>query len=293
MNKEITLVIPTINRVTELESLLQSLCLSIFKNFTILIVDQNEDDKLSEVLLKYDTQLAIQRIKSTIKGATKARNLGLNFTDTEFVCFPDDDCEFLPHTLGAALYELNHDQTLAMISGKSIDRNGRNSNLKYWPSKRVRITENNSWVTAIEYTMFFRTSTLKEVNGFDATIGPGSSFIFQSGESAELIMRLLKKNQILYYSPEIKIYHPDNVSYISKSDRGKLYGYSLGMGYVLKKHYSLRNQLKYLFRPLAGVFVSIFKFDLANVFNYYLIFKGRLTGILQKAFFFSILPLIK
>jgi glycosyltransferase involved in cell wall biosynthesis len=286
MNKEITLVVPTINRVIELESLLQSLCLSIFKNFDILIVDQNEDDRLSDILIRYEQLLSIQRLKSNIKGANKARNLGLNHTMTEFVCFPDDDCEFLPQTIGAALYELKNNHTISMISGKSIDRKGMNSNLKYWPKKRVRINENNSWITAIEYTMFFRTSILKEVKGFDDNIGPGSLSVFKSGESAELIMRLLKKDQILYFSPEIQIYHPDFLSYNINTDRSKVYGYSLGMGYVLKKHYSLNIKLKYLLRPLAAIFLSFVKLDFTNVFIYYLIFKGRLTGMMYKTFFF-------
>ena len=94
-----SLIIPTLGRTIQIKALLDSLKKSSYKDFEIIIVDQNEDDRLCPIIEEFEQKFELRHEKVTFKGATKARNYGFNLSQGEYIMFPDDDCEFLPDTL--------------------------------------------------------------------------------------------------------------------------------------------------------------------------------------------------
>jgi glycosyltransferase involved in cell wall biosynthesis len=57
--KGISAVVATYNRKTELENLFQSLLLSQFKEFELIIVDQNTDGLIDALVKEYQESLSI------------------------------------------------------------------------------------------------------------------------------------------------------------------------------------------------------------------------------------------
>ena len=68
-----------------------------YKKFECIIVDQNETDMLLPIVDKYASKFSVVYIRSSIKGLSKNRNIGVNRALGN--AFPDDDCEYLPNTL--------------------------------------------------------------------------------------------------------------------------------------------------------------------------------------------------
>ena len=71
-----SLIVPTINRKTYLINLLSSLEKQDFKNFEVIIIDQNPQDFLKIIISKWKKKLYIIYKNVSFKGASKARNFG-------------------------------------------------------------------------------------------------------------------------------------------------------------------------------------------------------------------------
>ena len=60
----VSLVVSTVNRTVELSRLMESLLEQDFKEFEIVVVDQNSDDRIVPLLERYQTHLKINRVST-------------------------------------------------------------------------------------------------------------------------------------------------------------------------------------------------------------------------------------
>ncbi len=90
-----SLIVATIARTDELRRLLVSLTQQEFSDYEVILVDQNEDDRIQNVIVEFTDRLTLIRISSP-KGASRARNSGLPKASGEIIAFPDDDCWYSP-----------------------------------------------------------------------------------------------------------------------------------------------------------------------------------------------------
>lgn len=81
---KLSIVIPTINRYSDLKNTLDCLYRQLFNDFEIIIIDQTEDfeEIIGDKIRYYHT---------TSKSASKARNIGLKVALNEIILFLDDD----------------------------------------------------------------------------------------------------------------------------------------------------------------------------------------------------------
>ena len=96
-----TLIIPTIGRTTELETLFESVALQKVTGLECLVIDQNADDRLGPILARWQERLTIRRLRGEA-GASRSRNLGLAHATGDIVAFPDDDCCVLGRFVGGS-----------------------------------------------------------------------------------------------------------------------------------------------------------------------------------------------
>ena len=94
-----SLVVPTINRKTYLINFLKSLEKQDFKNFEVIIIDQNPVDYLKIIISTWKKKLNIIYKNVNFKGACKARNFGTKFARGNYIAYPDDDTEYAKETL--------------------------------------------------------------------------------------------------------------------------------------------------------------------------------------------------
>jgi len=232
-----SLVVPTIERTLEVEALLSSLRDSKFRDFEVIIVDQNRDNRLDQIIYVFRHDYEILHLKVEFKGAARARNYGANYAKGQWINFPDDDCELKRDLLENArcyISELN----VKVLIGVCIDRNGEFSNAKF-KQDEVYVCLSNMWGRCIEATMFFDTATFLEVGGYDERFGVGSQYGGEEGP--ELLVRLISHlpNKNIFYSYKLQFYHPFHGIEFTLTDCLRSYNYSRGSGAHLAKspHY--------------------------------------------------------
>ena len=65
---KVSLIMPTINVTKELDLFLKSLTEQIYKNFELIIIDQNAGNEAFEIVKKYEDDFEIKYIKSEQAG---------------------------------------------------------------------------------------------------------------------------------------------------------------------------------------------------------------------------------
>ena len=73
----VSLIVATRGRTEELKRLLDSLLVQTYQVFEVIIVDQNEDDRLVSLVLQFAGRLTIRHVRSGIYGKSAANNVVL------------------------------------------------------------------------------------------------------------------------------------------------------------------------------------------------------------------------
>jgi glycosyltransferase involved in cell wall biosynthesis len=220
------LVVATIGRVDELAALLASLERQTHKDFRVLVVDQNEDDRIVPLLDGRAVRLRSPR------GLSRARNAALPELTADVVAFPDDDCIYPP-------------DLLERVADRIGDLDGVTGREPWWTAERATLTRENLWNRAISFTIFLRREVVERVGDFDEALGLPSS----SGEEIDYLIRALDTGARIEYDPTLVVMHPPKP--VDLTAVGQRDGASIG--YILRKHgYPRRVVARMLVRPAAG-----------------------------------------
>ena len=267
------LVTATVDRVRELGALLDSLEAQTYRQFRLLVVDQNDDDRLDAVL--GDRGFAIVRLHSA-RGLSRARNVGLAKVEADAVAFPDDDCVYPPELLEEVARRLE-DARLDGVTGRAVDRHGRSSTS--WKTDSAVLTEHNLWNRAISYTIFLRLDVVEGVGGFDEQLGLGSAAAWSSGEETDYLVRAVRAGARIAYDPELTVTH-DDAALSPRELRARGYRDGASIGHILRKHrYPRRALVRMLVRPLGGALVSLARLDVPRARFHAATFRGRIRGL--------------
>jgi len=270
----VSLIVATVNRVEEFERLLGSLSRQSERDFEVIVVDQNADDRLLPALQRHP-ELRIQHLRSLL-GVSRARNAGLRSARGNIVCFPDDDCWYPDNLLATVTaWFAAHPEFDALFTGmRSADHRLMASR---WAPRACPCSENNVWHCASAITAFLRMRAAGAVGYFNESFGPGTSSSYQSGEDMDYFVRLTKLGLPAWYDPAITVHHPE--LHAVERFRRTSYKYALGVGYVLRVHdYSWWYLGQFLLRSLGGALISLCKADLARAGAYLLRAAGLLLG---------------
>ncbi len=107
MQPLVSVIVATYKRNEILLRALNSLATQTYKNFEIILVDDNENDewnsKVSEVVKKFKSDYPEITLKyivnKTNQGSAKTRNIGIDASTGEFITFLDDDDIYLPENI--------------------------------------------------------------------------------------------------------------------------------------------------------------------------------------------------
>lgn len=273
-----TLIVSTVGRYKELETLLESFKNQSYKKFDVIIVDQNPNGFLSPIVSKYSDWLSITHLYSE-RGLSLGRNVGLRHARGKYVAFPDDDCWYAPDALESVLDVLKSEDVIG-ASSSVIQENGESS-MGRWPQERMYVSRTNIFQTVISFTVFVDRKIANSSSGFNEELGVGSGTKWGSGEETDFVLRCLEKGKILYF-PSKLFYHPEKVNY-NKSDLIRGLAYATGFGRVLKLHnYSFFEYYPYLLRPLAAVLFFLIQGKFIRARFYISTLQGRLIGLFSK-----------
>jgi len=249
------LVVATVDRVEELEAFLASLERQTRKDFRVLVVDQNDDDRVEGVLGRH-TPLRVERLRAP-RGLSRARNEALSHLKADVVAFPDDDCVYPDDLL----------ERVAARLGPGVD--GVTGREPSWTTAAAVLTRDNLWNRAISFTIFLRRELVERIGAFDERLGLPSS----SGEEIDYLIRALDAGAPIEYDPALVVLHPQKP--VDLAAAGARDGASIG--YLLRKHrYPPRMLARMLLRPALGAVVDPRRanFHLSTL-------RGRLRGYRQ------------
>jgi glycosyltransferase involved in cell wall biosynthesis len=244
----ISLIVPTINIVREIELFLGSVKKQniSLNRIEIIIVDQNIEDVLKDVLSKFSDSLNIRHIRTKTMGTSRARNIGITESKGEILGFPDDDCMYYPDTLSSVV-DIFQRENPDICLGRLFDRVNNKPIIREWDSCNKKINKWNMYSHFSETAMFCKKNNIM----FDENFGGGGKYY--STEGLDYATQAMKRKYNVVYRPEIEIWHPDqNLIFYSKE---KIIQYGTGLGAYSKKHLSIFS----LYLLLGGIFVQSYK----------------------------------
>jgi glycosyltransferase involved in cell wall biosynthesis len=255
------LIVATVDRIAELRQFFESLARQTHGAFRVLLVDQNEDDRLDALVREQGFELVHLR---SPRGLSTARNVALPHVAADLVAFPDDDCvypdELLEHI--AARFE----------SGAPLDGlTGRGAASPSWARDASVLTRENLWNRAISYAIFLRRQVVERVGRFDERLGLPAS----SGEEIDYLVRALDLGVRIEYDPSLVVSHGEegrDLMDIAVRD-GK------SIGYILRKHrYRPRTVARMLARPAGGALLAALRKDGSGARVHAATLRGRVAG---------------
>jgi glycosyltransferase involved in cell wall biosynthesis len=229
-----TLVIATLGRTGELNTLLASIAAQQYPGLDCIVVDQNPDDRLRELLDRWSDVFPIQRLRSA-PGLSRARNVGLLEATGDVIAFPDDDCWYPPGLVSEVARWLDEHSEFGILTVGAQDQNGVSSGNR-WVRDQCEIRPINAFRTTFSSTIFVRRSAAVRVSRFDEALGVGSGTRYGCGEETDYILNLLRDGERGFFDRTLHIGHPKRDMMSGEIDHKRAVGYGCGMGHVLRKH---------------------------------------------------------
>jgi glycosyltransferase involved in cell wall biosynthesis len=263
---------PTLGRVDEVACLFSSLKAQTFRDFELVVVDQNEHHEVEKLVEFYKTDLSIVYIRSARKGLSLNRNIGLRKCKGDIVAFPDDDCWYRPdvlETVDKTFFDCPDITFCALPVYDTVNKN----DCYLAPAKQM-LQKRDVFKCCISINFFIKRNTCIE---FDVRLGVGAKY--GSGEETDYLYASMGKGAAGMFVNKSGIHHLKSRNYMTKE---RAYKYGLGFGAVFKKDMLQRKNKRaffvfiyYLLRSFAGAILYPSRLGF-----YWETFKGRLCGFI-------------
>lgn len=213
MDKGISVLISTKDRLEDLQLCINSILKSKFDEFEILICDQSEkSENFAQRLNIYSSRVKIFR--STEKGRSKGLNFLSKKAKFSIIAFTDDDCIVDDKWLSEIFNTYKRYPQISGVFGKTLPYliNEQASYGKICPSQFLlnelkihRWPKFHFYEVGVGNDMSIKRDVMLAENGFLEWLGVGA--IGEGAEEYELIYRLLKKKYLLVTNPKIIVFH--------------------------------------------------------------------------------------
>jgi glycosyltransferase involved in cell wall biosynthesis len=229
---KLSLILATYGRLQEVFDFCESLNLQTcdLSGVELVIVDQNDNDELRNGIINIRHKYKIIYIKSTVKGLSFARNLGIDVAKGQVIGYPDDDCIYYSNTLEEVIRAFDLNSGKKLILGRIFDRESGRNIIKNWPVINRTVKFTNYFRFCNSVTLFH---TRDSKFHFDNSMGAGQ--YFGSCEDVDFIYRWLENKNKAEYIHSIDVWHPEFRH--NEVSLKKVRSYARGFGFfVRKKH---------------------------------------------------------
>ena len=202
----VSLVLGTFGRATELDLCIGSLAAQRCKDFELLIVDQNVDERLQpHVEHARSVGLAVRHLRLNKPSLSNARNVGVAQANGSVVGFPDDDCWYEPEVIANVRSALTSHPEWDGVVAQWVEQNAarveppREGDLDLQRWRRFDDGDASS------ICLFFRTALVRRLGGFDTRLGVGQWY--GAGEETDLLLTALASGARLGRCAAIRVHH--------------------------------------------------------------------------------------
>lgn len=273
-----SLILATYDRTDELRIFLDSLLLQTYKQFELIIADQNNDDRILSIRKAYEPFFQIIHIR-TPKGLSRSRNAALKMAKGTFVAFPDDDCTYSKELLEnvAAFF-----QQYAAFDGLSVLwRNSLDNGLVPVPHfESGELAKEDVIGLVCSISIFFRKTVLDKIGGFDENMGLGSGTIYNGAEDYEIVMRMIHQGFRFYFKSEYEVFHPKTTigNAVSAYQKQRIVGAGATNYVLYKKYLGISRFYKGLVKHLLGAGLNFVRSNNEGYVGHLYRLKGLLSG---------------
>jgi len=275
-----SLITCTVDRTVPLERLLHSLMLQTDRAFELVLVDQNQDDRVQRVMEKFQDGFPIVHVRSA-RGLSLARNKGLALARGDLVAFPDDDCHYAPALLARVRDRFASAPEFSVLTGRTTDTSG-NDSLGVFLKQDAQIDRWNLWKAGNSNTVFVRRSVIDAGVRFREELGVGASTPFQSGEESAFLLDAIAAGFKGRFFCDNIVYHDQ----VGETDAGRARKYARGMGRVLALYSYPRTYVAVrLMRPalratmgFASLKLTLVRYKLSWALGLYEGYTGKIVG---------------
>lgn len=96
---KVSVILPTYNRAASIDRAIESVLNQTYRDFELIIVDDGSTDDTEEVVKRFSDDRVHYTRHQVNRGASAARNIGLEMAKGELIAFQDSDDEWLSHKL--------------------------------------------------------------------------------------------------------------------------------------------------------------------------------------------------
>jgi glycosyltransferase involved in cell wall biosynthesis len=236
----LAVVVPTRNRPDHAGPCVASI-LANPGSFELVLIDQSDADATELAVRSYLRDPRFRIVRTTTRGASNARNLGVSETSRPLIAFTDDDCRVAADWLEQVAKIFAADPAADILYGRVTmpkHLQGKGFAADFEPHRREYQGEfpavDVPW--GIGANMSVRRSLFERIGGFDVLLGPGAPF--NAGEEFDLMIRALASGSKVVNAAEVQVEH---VGVREGNDASKLMrGYGVSVGATLAKHVRLR-----------------------------------------------------
>ena len=224
MKPKVSVVIPVYNGEKTLRQCLSSLLKQTYRNYEIVIVNNNSTDRTKEII--DDFQSRDKRIKCIFecrKGRGNARNVGLESAKEKIIISTDSDCIFYPDWIENLTEPIRKENEIAVQGGEEPVF------INFWTREAQKNTDlfmqslsEGKYIVHIDTKNFaILKKVLLEFKTKNGIFNPSVNY----ADDLEFESRFFMKNHRVRYMPlcKIKHYHYSSFSRLAKSEYGKGY----------------------------------------------------------------------
>lgn len=208
---QVSVVVPTYNRILKLFRLLKSLDRLHPIPDEIIIVDDNSNDGTKDLLKKWSkinrTYNKVIIIKDKNKGPANSRNLGILSSNNNLIAFTDDDVIVYRDWIKFITLKLNESEPkIVGVGGVVKSVNNDILSQYYTEHKILEAPRHLNYIPTVNCC--FKKEPLIEIGGFN------TNFSFAGGEDTDICLRLRKKG--FYFAKENRaiVYHDFSNNFI-------------------------------------------------------------------------------
>jgi glycosyltransferase involved in cell wall biosynthesis len=231
---EFSLIVATKGRTSELARLISSLDKQDHADYELIIVDQNEDDRLVPIVQLDAPKERTFHLRCS-PGVSRARNRGMDIARGKIIAFPDDDCWYPPGVLGVVSDWFDRNPSYDILALSSLDADGVCSGNR-WVQDSCDLNLLNVYRTSIGYCYFVRSNGIATTVRYDEGIGPGADTPYLGGEDSDFILAAMKAGARGRFEAKWYIGHPLKDIRNTSISIDRAYVYGQGMGFVQRKH---------------------------------------------------------
>ena len=261
-----------------LERFFSSLARQEYRDFELILGDQNLPGHIDPLLQKYERLFPCKRFFLAPCGLSEARNRLLTMATGEYVILADDDCHYAPDSFARMVcYAERYPEAAALIAQGSPETDA-------FPAAKLesptRLSRYGVFKNAPSWCIFLRRDALITVGPFDEDMGIGAPTPWQSGEETDILLRLITAGKAVYRAPSIRVFH--DALPATDSTLVKIEAYGMGRMYLLRKQgFPIWFRLVNIIYPLCVLILEFPRHRLNAVRSRLAVFKGRIKGFIS------------